>query len=90
MIRYEVTEWSTGFSVLGRDDAGEIVSETVATLTEDEAYAEADRLAARSDSMVKAAYPDGVCPDCGEGIPDDAPEGYGCSNCGHACYSQSK
>ena len=39
-------------------------------------------------SPVKAAYPGGVCPDCGEAIPDDAPEGWGCPNCGHACYSE--
>ena len=38
-------------------------------------------------SAVKSAYPGGACPDCGESIPDDAPEAYACSNCGHACYS---
>ena len=38
-------------------------------------------------SAVKSAYPDGVCPDCGENIPEDAAEGQGCTNCGHALYS---
>ena len=38
-------------------------------------------------SAVESAYPDGVCPDCGEGIPEDAAEGQECTNCGHAFYS---
>ena len=37
---------------------------------------------------VKAAYENGACPDCGEEIPDDAPEGWGCPNCGHACFAE--
>lgn len=41
-------------------------------------------------SPVKSAYPGGVCPDCGEDIPQYAPEGYMCFNCGHACYSEDK
>lgn len=32
---------------------------------------------------VKDAYPDGVCPDCGEDIPDDVEDGEECTNCGH-------
>ena len=40
-------------------------------------------------NTVKDAYPDGACPDCGEAIPDDAPEGWGCPNCGHACFSEN-
>jgi hypothetical protein len=40
-------------------------------------------------TTVKAAYPDEVCPDCGEDIPNDAPEGYECPNCGHVCYSEN-
>lgn len=39
---------------------------------------------------VKLAYVGGVCPDCEENIPDNAPEGYTCENCGHACYSLSE
>ena len=36
---------------------------------------------------VKSCYEDGVCPDCGEDIPDDAVEGQECENCGHVfCY----
>jgi hypothetical protein len=29
------------------------------------------------------AYDGGTCPDCGEGIPDSALPGHGCSNCGY-------
>jgi len=35
---------------------------------------------------VKNAYEDGVCPDCGEPIPDDAVDGVNCANCGHVFY----
>ncbi len=35
---------------------------------------------------VKDSYADGLCPDCGFDIPEDAPEGWECPNCGHACY----
>ena len=41
-------------------------------------------------SKVKDAYPKGRCPDCGEKIPKNAPEGWGCPNCGHACYSEQQ
>lgn len=30
---------------------------------------------------VKRAYDDGICPDCGEEIPDDVAEGDACKNC---------
>lgn len=36
-----------------------------------------------SSGSVKDAYPDGVCPDCGEDIPDDVEDGEVCVNCGH-------
>jgi DNA-directed RNA polymerase subunit RPC12/RpoP len=37
-----------------------------------------------SDSnSVKESYLGGVCPDCGEDIPDYADEGEECTNCGH-------
>jgi hypothetical protein len=35
---------------------------------------------------VKAAYEDGVCPDCDTGIPDDVADGQCCSNCTHVFY----
>ncbi len=34
-------------------------------------------------NKVKNSYPDGVCPDCGEDIPDFVNEGEECSNCSH-------
>jgi hypothetical protein len=33
------------------------------------------------------SYEDGVCPDCGEPIPQDVEEGSECVNCGHVFYS---
>ena len=36
---------------------------------------------------VKESYPNGVCPDCSTKIPVDAPDGWTCPNCGHACYN---
>jgi len=36
---------------------------------------------------VKESYPNGVCPDCQKPIPNDAPDGWTCPNCGHACYN---
>ena len=39
-------------------------------------------------STVRLSYDGGLCPDCGEDIPIDAPEGYSCHNCGHACFSE--
>lgn len=38
------------------------------------------------EDRVKDEYPDGVCPDCGENIPDDAQEGEQCGNCGHVFF----
>lgn len=35
---------------------------------------------------IKANYEGGVCPDCGESIPDDAVNGSECDNCGHVFY----
>ena len=40
-------------------------------------------------NSVKDAYEGGLCPDCGENIPDDAAEGQTCTNCGHAFFSAS-
>lgn len=34
-------------------------------------------------ALLKDFYEDGLCPDCGEPIPDDAVEGEACHNCGH-------
>jgi DNA-directed RNA polymerase subunit RPC12/RpoP len=31
-------------------------------------------------------YENGECPDCGEEIPDDMPEGGECANCGHVFH----
>jgi len=36
-----------------------------------------------SENAVKAAYPGGVCPDCGTDIPDDVADGDSCENCDH-------
>lgn len=36
-----------------------------------------------ANQPVKASYPDGECPDCGEDIPDDVANGEACANCGH-------
>lgn len=33
------------------------------------------------------AYSDGVCPDCGEEIPDNIEEGEDCTNCGHTFHA---
>jgi len=41
-------------------------------------------------NAVKDAYEGGVCPDCGEEIPDDVDEGEDCSNCGHTFHSEQK
>ena len=35
----------------------------------------------------KKNYPDGICPDCGEPIPEDTVEGEGCENCGHVFWA---
>ena len=37
-------------------------------------------------NRIKAAYEDGVCPDCGEDISNDVVEGDACHNCGHVFY----
>jgi hypothetical protein len=36
--------------------------------------------------QVKDNYPDGICPDCGEPIPDDAEDGSACENCDHVFW----
>jgi hypothetical protein len=36
---------------------------------------------------VKAAYEDGICPDCDNEIPDDVEEGEACAVCGHVFWS---
>jgi len=38
---------------------------------------------------VKDNYPNGLCPDCAEDIPDDADDGSKCDNCGHVFYSEA-
>lgn len=38
------------------------------------------------EGEVKAAYPDGRCPDCGQMIGDSVEEGDECSNCGHVFH----
>lgn len=39
---------------------------------------------------VKEEYEDGVCPDCGEEIPEEATEGESCSNCEHVfCFERA-
>jgi len=35
---------------------------------------------------VKASYPTGRCPDCGQMIGDSVEEGEECSNCGHVFW----
>jgi DNA-directed RNA polymerase subunit RPC12/RpoP len=38
---------------------------------------------------IKDSYPGGVCPDCGEEIPDNVVSGEECPNCGHVfCLEQ--
>lgn len=39
-------------------------------------------------NIVKDNYLNGVCPDCGEKIPDDATDTWCCPNCDHACFSE--
>lgn len=39
---------------------------------------------------VKNSYQYGICPDCGEEIPDDIAEGEECSNCGHVFYEEKE
>ena len=34
-------------------------------------------------NKIKNSYEDGVCPDCGEEIPDDVVDGQECENCDH-------
>lgn len=38
-------------------------------------------------NAIKNSYEDGICPDCGEDIPDDVVEGQACENCEHAFYA---
>ncbi len=57
----------------------------------DEVYIEYDEIDLSRDKIfkltlmnpVKAAYEDGVCPDCGSDIPDGIIDGESCGNCGH-------
>lgn len=41
-----------------------------------------------SGNVIKDNYPGGVCPDCGELIPDDCLVGQACENCGHVFYDK--
>lgn len=36
--------------------------------------------------LIRNAYPECECPDCGEDIPEDVVDGQACSNCGHVFY----
>jgi hypothetical protein len=49
-----------------------------------------DEAHAAPKRMMRDAYDDGECPDCGEQIPSDAEEGSDCSNCGHVFWSNPK
>ena len=41
-------------------------------------------------TALQESYPYAECPDCGEGIQDDAVDGSSCSNCGHVFFSERK
>lgn len=34
-------------------------------------------------NAIKDSYPNGICPDCGNDIPDDVVSGQECAECGH-------
>lgn len=36
--------------------------------------------------VIKNSYEDGVCPDCGEFIPDDVVDGQNCQHCPHVFF----
>lgn len=40
-------------------------------------------IAIPTTNAVKDSYPDGICADCGEDIPDEVEDGQACENCGH-------
>jgi hypothetical protein len=42
----------------------------------------------RERNKIKDSYPNGVCPDCQEEIPNNVKEGQVCTNCGHAFYEE--
>jgi len=48
----------------------------------------AEKAAAEARKIVKNAYEDGLCPDCGEPIPDGLVSGTACVNCGHVLWSE--
>jgi hypothetical protein len=50
---------------------------------------DADPEAAKPSNPVWNAY-DGVCPDCGEPIPEGIQEGQECCNCGHVFWPERK
>lgn len=40
-------------------------------------------------NAIKNSYPNGVCPDCGDEIPDDVESGQECANCGHVFVEET-
>jgi hypothetical protein len=48
----------------------------------------AEKAAAEVKKIVKNAYEDGLCPVCGEPIPDDLKSGTECVNCGYILWSE--
>jgi hypothetical protein len=41
-------------------------------------------------TALQESYSYAECPDCGEGIPDDAVDGSSCENCGHVFWIERK
>jgi uncharacterized protein (DUF983 family) len=44
----------------------------------------------KTENPVKACYPNGVCPDCLEEIPDTVVAGDSCKNCGHTFWLEKE
>ena len=72
-VQYESTEYGDGLDVD----------------TDNECYEPLDMIQPKATfplNAVKWAYEDGVCPECGEDIPDDIADGQGCAYCTHVFY----
>lgn len=41
-------------------------------------------------NTIKQSYEDGICPDCGQDIPDNVADGEECTNCGHVFCSPTE
>lgn len=87
-------EFIAGDQVDYEDNRGEHIDITDLHVETKEVYCPFDMMQPKhipfpDTSAVKDSYEDGLCPDCGADIPNDAEDGDCCENCPHVLHDET-